>query len=167
MRFSTVLLAAILGVSAPAVIPNIAYAAPPNCDDPNSTHPKCGGGGDDGGDDGGFKWMHGDVSAAHAVGDKGAGSYMIILDSHNTGPTYSGNLDGTTKILTHGGWTSLEAQLVAPAAGINNLDHPPSNTGSISSYYDLTAAGINVVNLSFGWVDTAGKQDVDAVLGNF
>ena len=143
----------------------MAIAAPPNCEtDP--THKKCGGG-DDGGDTGGggFEWMHGDISAAHDDGYDGTGSHMTIVDSHNSGPTYSGNLDGTTQNLTHGEWTTLEAQLVAPDATFTNLDHPAGNTGFISTYYGATT-GIDVVNLSFGWVDAVGL-DVDATLGEF
>lgn len=166
MRFSTVLIAAILGISVHAVIPNIANAqGRPNCDDPDSTHPKCGG--DDGGDTGGgFEWMHGDVGAAHQLGFTGTGSHMVILDSHADGnPTYSGNLDGTTQNRTHGGWTSLEAHLVAPGASVFDLDHAAFNAGTIADYF-LATTGVNVVNLSFGWVDPAG-QDVDFTLGEF
>lgn len=161
-----------------AITPSAAEAQ--NCSK-NPTHPRCGGngggnggnGGTNGGNGGGsplyFSWMDSDVQEAYDQGLTGAGSHLIILDNFG-GATYEGQMDGiaatgstpeslTTQSLTHGGWTSLQANLVAPGATSVDVDQPGGRgrdrSGVISDHYSSSAA-LQVVNLSFGLFDPVG-----------
>jgi subtilisin family serine protease len=57
----------------------------------------------------------------------------------------SGNLSGTRLRKTHGEWTSEQAKLVAPEAGVRKVDY---NTNATTGY--ALASGLNVINNSYG-----------------
>ena len=112
-----------------AITPSAAEAQ--NCSK-NPTHPRCGGngggnGGTNGGNGGGspiyYNWMDPDVGTAFTDGYTGVGTHLVILDNFG-GTTYEGQMDGATQSLTHGGWTSLQARLVAPGATSVDVDQP-------------------------------------------
>ena len=103
-----------------------------------------------------FPWMHSDVGLAFSLGYDGTGQRLIVLDNYS-GTTYTGNLTGTSRNLTHGGWTSLQASLVAPGSDLTTLAHTGAGDPTVISDHFL-GDGLQVVNLSFGLFDPAGTD---------
>ncbi|WP_050932071.1 S8 family serine peptidase [Aestuariivita boseongensis] len=113
-----------------------------------------------------FSWMHEDVGLAHSLGFDGTGSHIVVLDNFG-GTSISGDLeDNGNESRTHGGWTTLQARLVAPGATWSTVDQPSGltyETGSITDSY--SGDGLQVVNLSFGLFDPEGKSLENYSLG--
>lgn len=149
-----------------AILTSAGEAAAPNCE-LDDTHPKCKDSEPEPEPDPGltptyYDWMHSDVGLAFDPNElggaiTGVGSHLAILDNFS-GTTYEGNLDGTIQSLTHGGWTALQSNLVAPGATLATIDQPSGRkdrSGLISDHYSADAA-LQVVNLSFGLFDPVG-----------
>ena len=116
-----------------------------------------GGCGGSGGATGGAQaWMSGEVAAAWADGYEGQGATITVVDEFS-GDRFAGNLDGSRAVKTHGGWTALQAQMIAPKADLRTRDYY-SNAGSAVPL----ASGLNVINGSYGII--ASRQ---LALGEF
>lgn len=155
MTLSEFLKSGLVAAAALAVLSSVAEARPtcpghPSCKDVEEEPPTDG------------NWMHEDVESAHSLGFTGVGSKLIIVDNH-FGDPFSGNLvGGTDQNLSHGGWTSLQASLVAPGAG-DPKDVDWDTSAKIGTHFSTTE--LNIVNLSFGLFDRAGLA-ADTPLGN-
>jgi len=100
---------------------------------------------------GGYRpWMSSDVQTAWNAGYKGKGATITVVDDYN-GATFAGELTGTPDRRNHGGWTALQAGMIAPEATVRKVDYNTStNTG-----YSL-ATGLNVINNSYGYYGPSG-----------
>ncbi|MET3518547.1 MULTISPECIES: S8 family serine peptidase [unclassified Mesorhizobium] len=94
-------------------------------------------------------WMSPEVGAAWAAGYKGSGVTITIVDDFSSTSRFSGNFGLGTQNQRHGEWTRQEASMVAPLAAIRSKDF---STGSSVAL----AAGLNVLNLSYGMYARAG-----------
>ena len=107
-----------------------------------------------------YSWMHPDVGAAFDLGFNGGGldltpdSHMITVDNFSSNILRGSLQDGRRLRKTHGEWTYLQSQLVAPGASHDWISNNTS-VGSIADHYDLSNGKLNVVNLSFGLIDPA------------
>ena len=126
---------------------------------------KPGGGGGTGGGGGGtatptyYSWMASDVDDMWALGFKGAGSTITVVDDFSSGDIFEGRLnlvDVTMK--HHGDYTSEIAGMIAPEATVVQRDWSsgsPVRFGTsvfnvVNASYSLqTTAGLNVNNLLF------------------
>lgn len=61
-------------------------------------------------------WMSKEIGDAWALGYKGQGTTITVVDQFNSGSGILGNLTGKNESLRHGQWTLKEASLVAPSA---------------------------------------------------
>lgn len=120
-----------------------------------------GGGGNKGGGGGGgstsptyYSWMSPDVQGAWSSGYQGQGTTMTFVDDFTSKSRLFGNLGTGIQRLRHGEWTSLEGSMIAPMANIARDDFNTEQPISL-------AAGFNVVNLSYGFVDTAANYTVN------
>lgn len=104
-----------------------------------------------------LSWLSPDVKTAWDNGFKGKGVTITVVDSYQS-ESRMGNLTGTREWRSHGGWTSTQAQIVAPEAKINRVDY----TTQAKTPYAL-ASGLNVINNSYGIVDSpqAGFSSLD------
>ena len=96
-------------------------------------------------------WMSGDVSAAHAAGYKGQGTYVTFVDDFKSSNTFSGNWGDGPDARTHGGWTSSETLWVAPGAA-PNIRLQDFTDGSKLTF---NTVGLDVVNASYGMIGMA------------
>ncbi|WP_216154125.1 S8 family serine peptidase [Polynucleobacter sp. JS-Safj-400b-B2] len=95
-------------------------------------------------------WMNSEVGDAWAAGYKGQGTTITFVDDFKSNSVYSGNVNGTVKLLQHGMWTSDMAKLVAPSAAINTQDL--SNLNAVQ----LARGGLNTINLSYAIYANSG-----------
>jgi hypothetical protein len=131
---------------------------------------KGGGGGKPGGGGGGggggstpsptyYGWMASDVDDMWALGYKGAGSTITVVDDFSSGDIFEGRLNLVDVTLKHhGDYTSEIAGMIAPGATVVQRDWSgggPVRFGSsvfnvVNASYSLqTTAGYNVDNLLF------------------
>ncbi len=89
-------------------------------------------------------WLHPDVQSAWTSGFTGLGVTISVVDDFNSASTYRGTVEGAASFGTHGYWTAAQAGIVAPGATVNRIDYGNRNTPV------ALAAGMNVVNLSYG-----------------
>lgn len=95
-------------------------------------------------------WMSSAVGAAWKKGFRGQGTTIIVVDDFTSGKFLRGDLGLGSMSRRHGGWTRLEASMVAPSARVvgrsfNNPQRVP-----------LAADRLNIVNLSYGMMARAG-----------
>jgi subtilisin family serine protease len=99
-------------------------------------------------------WMHVDVKAAWAWEDGyyGQGVTITVVDDHKSIWGFSGNLDGgdQEEVNNHGGWTLLEASMIAPGATMV-ADHWGGRDREVK-----LSSGLNVLNLSYGMIAQSG-----------
>jgi len=88
-------------------------------------------------------WMSPDVQTAWNSGYKGQGTTITIVDEFSTG-ALQGNLTASSEKRTHGGWTSLQAQMIAPESTVQQIDFNAAATRG----YGL-GSGLNIVNNSY------------------
>jgi subtilisin family serine protease len=96
-------------------------------------------------------WMSPDVAAAWALGYKGAGVTITMVDEFS-GPNsdkFSGNFGQGVQNQLHGLWTREEASMIAPSATIVSKDFNSGTAVTLKS-------GLNVINLSYAMFATAG-----------
>lgn len=120
-------------------------------------------GGGGGGDGGGsstppplYTWMSPEIGDAWALGFRGQGTTITIVDDFNSGSTLSGNLGTGTQSLRHGEWVRLQASMMAPDASVRAHEF---NSGSRVS---LARNQLNTLNLSYGMF-AEGGLDVDRI----
>lgn len=94
-------------------------------------------------------WMSPEVGEAWGAGYKGQGVTVTVVDDFRSPYKYYGNLTGKTELLRHGEWTSKEASLIAPSAKIVKFDFTSKAAVPLAS-------GLNVLNLSYGMIASAG-----------
>ena len=97
-------------------------------------------------------WMSSEISAAWAAGYRGQGATITVIDDFSSRNFYSGNMGNGVQTLRHGGWTRLEASMIAPSAKIASQDF---NSGTKVA---LAAKGLNVLNLSYGMYASSNYQ---------
>jgi len=88
-------------------------------------------------------WMSSEITAAWAAGYRGQGATITLVDDYSSNSFFSGKLDNGVQTLRHGGWTHLEASMIAPSATIAAKDF-----GS-GTKVALGANGLNVHNHSY------------------
>lgn len=98
-------------------------------------------------------WMSPEVGAAWRQGYQGLGVTIKVVDDFTSNDLFYGNLIGKTRLLRHGQWTRLEANLIAPQATMRSHDFMRGTTVSLST-------GFNVLNLSYGMMAPAGKNAI-------
>lgn len=96
-------------------------------------------------------WMSPEVQAAWAEGYEGQGVTIAVVDEH-TSEAFDGNLNGSTTPRPHGGWTALQARLIAPRATVRTVDYF-SDAGTPLAL----RSGLNVVNNSYSINAAPGK----------
>ena len=112
-----------------------------------------GGGGSDGGSSTPpplYNWMSTEIGDAWALGFKGQGTTITIVDDFNSSFTFSGNLGTGTQSLRHGEWVRLEASMIAPEASMR------SHEFTSGSRVSLARNQLNTLNLSYGMMGQAG-----------
>jgi hypothetical protein len=77
-------------------------------------------------------WMSSDVNAAWSSGFSGKGTTITFVDDFNSSSKFSGNINGTVQIQTHGNWTSQEAGLIAYSANIIKTDFNASGNTPVT-----------------------------------
>jgi len=98
-------------------------------------------------------WMSTEVGIAWSQGYRGQGVNITIVDDFKSNSVFKGNLNGVTQIGRHGNWTSLEANMIAPAAKIFTQEYSTGKSVALGK-------GLNVVNLSYGMMAPAGYTKV-------
>jgi len=94
-------------------------------------------------------WMSTEVGDAWAKGYKGKGVTITVVDDFRSASLLTGKLGTSSQRLRHGQWTAMEASMIAPLAGVAAQDF---NSGTAVKLYK----GLNVLNLSYGMMATAG-----------
>jgi hypothetical protein len=152
---------ALLGLILSVTLPDVADAAP-DCER-KPDHPSCGGEPSAPGPDPAppaedygasyQDWMHGDVALAWGVDGYGQGVTITVVDDFNSIWGFYSSLDGAAEAdhvwKTHGGWTLLEASMIAPGATMVADDFGGGGSVKLSS-------GLNVLNLSYGMIAQSG-----------
>jgi hypothetical protein len=104
-----------------------------------------------------YNWMSSGITAAWNEQRDGNGDLTGILGENNFGQgvtisvvddfagvagTFGGDLGDGRQTLTHGGWTSKEANMIAPLATMNQVDFGKNTALELGTEF-------NVINLSF------------------
>lgn len=95
------------------------------------------------------EWMNPEVSEAWNQGFRGQGVTITVVDDYRSTSRYDGNFAGKNERLRHGDWTLKEANLIAPSATMVSHDFNSRKKVNLNT-------GLNVLNLSYGIVSTAG-----------
>ncbi len=98
-------------------------------------------------------WMSQEVGAAWLQGYQGLGVTIKSVDDFKSNDRFYGKLNGRTRLLGHGQWTSLQANLIAPQATMRSHDFMRDTTVKLST-------GFNVLNLSYGMMAPAGESAI-------
>jgi len=98
-------------------------------------------------------WMSQEVGAAWLQGYQGLGVTIKSVDDFKSNDLSYGKLNDRTRLLHHGQWTRLQANLIAPQATMRSHEFMKDTKVSLST-------GFNVLNLSYGIMDTAGKSAI-------
>lgn len=152
MNYSLTTISKLAAILAIAGFAQSALAAPPS-----GKNPKGGGTGEDlPVTDPVYSWMHPDISAAWNDGYTGQGVSITVIDDFSSSDFLTGrvqDIDGDKQediqSFTHGGWTALQASLVAPGATMYEQDFTARGAVKLRS-------GFNVLSLSYGMLTTAG-----------
>ena len=100
-------------------------------------------------------WMHQDIQSAWDAGYFGQNVSVNVIDDFSSSNYLSGNLGIGSQNLTHGGWTSMQAAIVAPQAKIT--EHDFSNNNAVR----LDRRKFNALNLSYGMIADVGYEAVN------
>lgn len=95
-------------------------------------------------------WASADVKAAWAAGYLGFGSTVTVVDSYNSA-LLRGRLndDAAFSYATHGAWTSSQVSILAPQSVVLSARWGNDPV--------LLGPGLNIMNLSYGMIGTAGQ----------
>jgi len=106
-------------------------------------------------------WESYDVLGAHNQGYKGQGTTITVVDEfRSTAAKYNGKLIlNTPQKMTHGQWTSLEADLIAPLADVKTMQF------ASGAPIQLAPTGLNVINASYGMMAANGLNPANVRLG--
>lgn len=107
-------------------------------------------------------WMSSEVKDAWAKGYTGQNVRITVVDDHTSkSGTFQGRLLNDTRVFNvHGGWTSLEAQMVAPGAEV--VKHQFVSGTAVA----LDPVKLDVINASYGMMGLAGKSLSTVSFGN-
>ena len=94
-------------------------------------------------------WMSTEVGDAWAKGYKGKGVSITVVDDFKSSSLLAGKLGTTSQKLRHGQWTAMEAGMIAPLATVATQDFSSGTAVKLNK-------GLNVLNLSYGMMATAG-----------
>lgn len=94
-------------------------------------------------------WMSTEVGDAWAKGYKGKGVTITVVDDFRSSSMLNGRLGTSSQQLRHGQWTAMEAGMIAPLAGVALQDFNSGTAVRLNK-------GLNVLNLSYGMIGTAG-----------
>lgn len=94
-------------------------------------------------------WMSKEVGTAWDKGYKGQGVTITVVDDFSSASVFNGKLGANTQRLRHGQWTSMEAGMIAPLAGVVNKNYTSGTAVGLNK-------GLNVLNLSYGLMAPAG-----------
>jgi subtilisin family serine protease len=94
-------------------------------------------------------WMSSEVGDAWAKGYKGKGVTITVVDDFKSNSMLSGKLGTSSQSQRHGQWTTLEASMIAPLATVATQDFGSGTAVKLNK-------GLNVLNLSYGMMATAG-----------
>ena len=98
-------------------------------------------------------WMNSEVGAAWSQGFKGQGTTITVIDDFKSSSSFNGNFAGKTELLRHGQWTAKESSMIAPLANLATQDYTSGKTVAL-------AKGLNVLNLSYGMMASAGYKTI-------
>lgn len=106
-------------------------------------------------------WMSSEVKDAWAKGYTGQNVRITVVDDHTTkSGSFQGRLLNDTRVFnTHGGWTSLEAQMVAPGAEV--VKHQFVSGAAVA----LDPVKLDVINASYGMMGVAGQNVANVKFG--
>jgi subtilisin family serine protease len=94
-------------------------------------------------------WMSTEVGDAWAKGYKGKGVTITVVDDFRSNAMLNGKLGTSGQRLRHGQWTAMEASMIAPLATVATQDFSSGTAVKLNK-------GLNVLNLSYGMMATAG-----------
>ena len=105
-------------------------------------------------------WMSPEVGDAWRQGYRGQGTTISVVDEFSGRSGFEGNLNGRVQTKRHGEWTAMQASMIAPQAKIQRLDYmKPVNDIPLNR-------GLNVINASWGAVDSPGMSFEQASANN-
>lgn len=87
-------------------------------------------------------WMNSEIADAWALGYRGQGANVTVIDDFKSRSRYWGQLESRMQRLRHGQWTAKQVSLIAPSARVKRQDF--SNNRSIK-----LRRGLNIFNLSY------------------
>lgn len=87
-------------------------------------------------------WMNSEIADAWALGYRGQGANVTVIDDFKSRSRYWGQLESRMQRLRHGQWTAKQVSLIAPSARVKRQDF--SNHRSIK-----LRRGLNIFNLSY------------------
>lgn len=94
-------------------------------------------------------WMSPEVADAWTAGYKGQKTTITFIDDFSSASKFGGKLGSASQVLRHGEWTRLEGSMIAPLATIRSKEFRSGTSVSL-------AAGLNILNLSYGMYARAG-----------
>jgi subtilisin family serine protease len=94
-------------------------------------------------------WMSPEIGDAWRQGYRGQGVTITVVDDFKSNGRFGGNLTGSSELLRHGEWTLKQASMVSPSATMRSQDFTSGRTVGLNK-------GLNVLNLSYGMMGTAG-----------
>ena len=94
-------------------------------------------------------WMSTEVGDAWTKGYKGQGVTITVVDDFRSASLLNGKLGTASQRLRHGQWTAMEAGMIAPLASVATQDFSSGTAVKLNK-------GLNVLNLSYGMMATAG-----------
>lgn len=103
-------------------------------------------------------WMSTEIGDAWRQGFQGQGTSLTIVDQFS-GPGLTGNIGSGQQTRAHGFWTTQQASLTAPLAGLRQ--HDLSNNRAVT----LANRQLNILNLSYGMFGEDGLAQAGIVWG--
>ncbi len=100
-----------------------------------------------------YGWMSPDIIGAWGQNYFGQGVTVTVVDDFSSQSRFGGNFGDGYLTMRHGEWTSKEIGMLAPGATLKADDFSGGGSVSLSS-------GLNVLNLSYGMMATAGYNNV-------
>jgi len=94
-------------------------------------------------------WMSPEIRDAWAAGYQGRGATITVVDDFSSSSTFSGNLGTGSARKRHGEWVRDITSMIAPQSAIASQDFYSGRSVKLGS-------GLNVLNLSYGMMATAG-----------
>lgn len=94
-------------------------------------------------------WMSPEIGRAWALGYRGQGTTITVIDDFRSNARFRGNLGTGLRFQRHGEWVQQQAGMVAPSAALRSHDFHSGRSVQL-------ARGRNTLNLSYGMFARAG-----------